>query len=137
VRKKSAVHEAACTKLTEVEKQSLLNHFALVASIAGDLKRIGEAQDEEGSTYEWRICFSPRQRNAVIVEIFQSINPQSAMVRTFYLDDLRATWSLDSTYCRTLIDLYSQALHIADREPGDTSIVRYFARAVDENRRIH
>jgi hypothetical protein len=85
--KRSAAHQAAVDVANHTQRQSLAYHHALKAVLDKTAQRVGSIYDN-GDSYVWLIAFSPRMRDAVIVETFKNRDGQDSM-RTFWLDDMR------------------------------------------------
>lgn len=85
----------------------------------GTLQRVGSVYDK-GDSYVWQLAFSPRLRDAVIMETFTSAHNGDQTVRVFFLEDARQTYyarSFDSTDVLAKIQqLYLHALEMERRE---------------------
>jgi hypothetical protein len=67
-------------------RESNAYQHALVASMKGELKRVGSVKDG-GDTYIWQIAFTPRYFSAVIVQTFKSKVNRDDSIRVFWLMD--------------------------------------------------
>ena len=85
--KRSAAHQAAVDVSQHAQRENLSYHHALVASLTNSLQRVGRVK-VDADQFVWRICFSPRLRDAVIVETFVAPSGQTN-TRVHWLDDLR------------------------------------------------
>jgi hypothetical protein len=61
-------------------------HHALVASIRGQLKRVGTVKDDK-DTYIWHLAFTPRYCAGIIIQTFKSSVNQHDSIRVFWLMD--------------------------------------------------
>lgn len=102
--KVSAKHQADIDVKNAAMRESLAQHHILKAIVTGSgkwgsLQRVGSAYDR-GDSYVWQLTFSPRLRDAVIMETFKSHNGQDETIRCFFLADAANTFanrSFDST----------------------------------------
>jgi hypothetical protein len=100
--KRSKSHQEAVEAKDRAEREVLAYHHALSAKLQNTIQRVGSIY-EQGDTYVWLIAFSPRMRDAVIVETFKSRNGQPESTRVFWLDDIRdgmryADWKFQELY---------------------------------------
>jgi hypothetical protein len=101
--KTSAAHQAAIDVKNAAQREVLAYHHILRSMASGSgkwgtLQRVGSAY-ETGSTWVWLLAFTPRMRDAVIMETFKSGNGDET-VRCFFLADIANTYrnrSLAST----------------------------------------
>lgn len=94
--KKSAAHQAVVDCYQHEQREKLAYHFVLSAIVAGtgkwgSLQRVGSAYDR-GDSWVWQLTFSPRMRDAVIMETFTSKRNDGPVVRCFFLDDCRSQY---------------------------------------------
>ena len=85
--KKSAAHQAAVDCLRYEQREKLAYHHILTATVTKSLERIGSVYDS-GDSWVWQLAFSPRMRDAIVMETFKSHNGQDLMVRCFFLSDV-------------------------------------------------
>ena len=118
--KRSAAHQAAVDVYNAVQREQLAYHVILTSIVAGngrwgDLQRVGSVYDR-GDSWVWQLAFSPRMRDAVIMETFDSKVNGGKTVRCFYLDDARRHYegvSYDSTSSEAKIQaLYFHAVEL-------------------------
>jgi hypothetical protein len=64
-------------------------HHALVASIRGQLKRVGSVKDGK-DTYIWHLAFTPRFCAGIIIQTFKSSVNQDDSIRVFWLMDWKS-----------------------------------------------
>lgn len=111
-RKVSAARQADINRLRAIDRERLAYHHVLTASLAGELQRVGSVY-HDGDSYVWQLAFTPRLRDAVIVQTFQSSHSkQGASVRVFYLEDQRDGFSMafdPGSESAKLQELYWQA----------------------------
>lgn len=91
--KRSAAHQAQVDAYQAENREKLAYHNILTAIVTSDgrwgkLTRVGSAYDR-GDSWVWQIAFTPRMRDAVIMETFDSRVNGGKSVRCFYLDDAR------------------------------------------------
>lgn len=90
--KLSATHQAVTDAKNAAERERLAYHFILTAIIRGsgkwgELARVGSIYDK-GDSWVWQITFTPRMRDAVIMETFDSRTNDDKTIRCFYLADV-------------------------------------------------
>jgi hypothetical protein len=90
--KLSAAHQAVIDVKNAAERERLAYHFILTAIVRGpgkwgDLARVGSIY-HEGDSWVWQMAFTPRMRDAVIMETFDSRTNGDKTVRCFYLADV-------------------------------------------------
>ena len=91
--KLSKAHQAVVDVRNQLQRESLAYHHVLTAiargtgSRWGELTRVGSIYDC-GDSWVWLITFSPRMRDAVIMETFDSRTNGDKTVRCFYLADI-------------------------------------------------
>ncbi len=88
-------------------------HHALVASMKGELKRIGTVKDGKDS-YTWYIAFTPRYFSAVIVQVFKSSVNRDKSIRVFWLMD----WKRPTTDGNLWDPLYTEAQRLESQKLG-------------------
>lgn len=91
--KRSAAHQAVVDCLNAEQREKLAYHHILTAIVTGagkwgNLQRVGSAY-ERGDSWVWQLAFSPRMKDAIILETFDSAVNGGKSVRCFYLDDVR------------------------------------------------
>jgi hypothetical protein len=104
MRKLSAAHQATVDAKNQAEREQLAYHHIVTAIVRGtgqygNLVRVGSIYDQ-GDSLTWQIAFSPRLRDAVIMETFDSRTYGDKTVRCFYLADVAHTYegrSFEST----------------------------------------
>ncbi len=97
--------KAAAVEAYEREsRENHAYHHALVASIKGELRRVGTVKDGQ-DTYIWQIAFTPRYYQAVVVQTFRSKVNQDDTVRVFWLAD----WKRPATDGYLWDSLYAEA----------------------------
>lgn len=104
MRKLSATHQAVVDVKNQAERERLAYHFILTAIVRGpgkwgELARVGSVYHESDS-WVWQMAFTPRMRDAVIMETFDSRTNNDKTVRCFYLADIARTYeghSFEST----------------------------------------
>lgn len=94
--KLSKAHQAVIDVYNAAERERLAYHHVLTAIVRGTgrwgtLERVGSVYDR-GDSWVWQICFSPRMKDAVIMETFKSHTRQDETVRCFYLGDIANTY---------------------------------------------
>jgi len=94
--KLSAKHQAAVDCLRFEQREKLAYHHILTALATGagkwgGLQRVGSVYDS-GDTYVWQVAFTPRMKEAVIMETFKSRTGQGEQVRCFYLEDVSGNY---------------------------------------------
>ena len=102
--KRSAAYQAVIDAKNAVERERLAYHHILTAIASesgkwGSLVRVGSIYDK-GDSWVWLMTFSPRMRDAVIMETFDSAINGNKTVRCFYLADIAHAYeghSFDST----------------------------------------
>lgn len=102
--KLSAAHQAAINVKNQTERERLAYHHVLTAVVRGAgkwgyLQRVGSVYDS-GDSWVWQITFTPRMKDAVIMETFDSRVNGEKTVRCFYLRDVARAYenhSFDST----------------------------------------
>ena len=103
--KLSKAHQAVVDVRNQLQRESLAYHHVLTAiargtgSRWGELTRVGSIYDC-GDSWVWLITFSPRMRDAVIMETFDSRTNGDKKVRCFFLADIARNYeghSFDST----------------------------------------
>ena len=128
MKKLSAAHQSAVDCLRTEQREKLAYHVILTAMAAnagkwGSLQRVGSAYDR-GDSWVWQIVFSPRMRDAVILETFDSRVNGGKSIRCFYLDDVRqhyAGQSFESTSSEAKIQaLYHRAMEMWNLELNRT-----------------
>ena len=90
--KLSAAHQAVKDVLHAEQREKLAYHFVLTAIIRGsgkwgELARVGSIYDK-GDSWVWQMAFTPRMRDAVIMETFDSRTNGDKTIRCFYLADI-------------------------------------------------
>jgi hypothetical protein len=110
--KRSKAHQDAVEAKDHAQRQSLAYHHALVASLNKTLQRVGTIRDGH-DLYTWQIAFSPKLRDAVIVETFKSCASDDSSTRTFWLDDMRQSIQYASLQFQ---ELYGKAIQIQNQE---------------------
>jgi hypothetical protein len=90
--KLSAAHQAVIEVKNQAERERLAYHHVLTAITRGPgkwggLARVGSIYDK-GDSWVWQMCFSPRLRDAVIMETFDSRTNGDKTVRCFFLADI-------------------------------------------------
>lgn len=90
--KLSAAHQAVIDVKNQAERERLAYHHVLTAITReagkwGGLARIGSIYDK-GDSWVWQMCLSPRLRDAVIMETFDSHTNGDKTVRCFFLADI-------------------------------------------------
>ena len=90
--KRSAAHQAAIDVFNQESRERLAYHHILTAIASesgkwGSLQRVGSIYDK-GDSWVWQMAFSPRLRDAVIMETFDSAINGNKTVRCFYLADI-------------------------------------------------
>lgn len=124
MKKLSAAHQQAVDAKDAARRENLAYNFVLRAMVLGSrmengLKRIGTACDG-GDTYVWQVAFTPRYRNAVVMETFVSGNYDDESVHCFFLDDAREQFahrSFDSESLNAkLQELYFRAVQMEREE---------------------
>lgn len=104
MKKLSASHQAAVDCLKQAQREVLAQHHVLKAIVSGSgrwgtLQHVGSVYDQ-GDSYVWQMTFSPRLRDAVIMETFKSKENEDETVRCFFLADCARQYenrSFDST----------------------------------------
>lgn len=91
--KRGTAHQSAVDCLQTEQREKLAYHHILTAIVTGagrwgNLQRVGSAYDR-GDSWTWQIAYSPRMKDAVILETFDSAMNGGKSVRCFYLDDAR------------------------------------------------
>ena len=102
--KVSAAHQAVIDVKNAAERERLAYHHILTAIASesgkwGSLVRVGSIYDK-GDSWVWLMAFSPRMRDAVIMETFDSAINGNKTVRCFYLADIARAYdghSFEST----------------------------------------
>ena len=90
--KLSAAHQAVIDVKNQSERERLAYHHILTTIVRGvgkwgSLARVGSIY-HEGDSWVWQLTFSPRMRDAVIMETFDSRTNGDKTVRCFYLADI-------------------------------------------------
>lgn len=104
MKKLSAAHQASVDCLQQAQREVLAQHHILKSIVNGpgkwgSLERVGSVYDK-GDSWVWQITFSPRMRDAVIMETFKSKTNEDETVRCFFLSDCASQYanrSFDST----------------------------------------
>lgn len=94
--KRSAAHQNAVDCLQAEQREKITYHHILTAIVTGagrwgNLQRVGSAYDR-GDSWVWQIAFSPRMKDAIILETFDSAVNGGKSVRCFHLDDARSRY---------------------------------------------
>lgn len=120
MRKLSAAHQADVDAKNAAQRECLAYHHVLTAMVTGQgkwgsLQRVGSAY-HQGDSWVWQIAFTPRLRDAVIMETFDSKVNGRKSVRCFWLDDVRRHYegmSYDSTAAEAKIQaMYFRAVEM-------------------------
>lgn len=90
--KLSAAHQAVKDVLHAEQREKLAYHFILTAIVRGpskwgELAHVGSIYDK-GDSWVWQMAFTPRMRDAVIMETFDSRTNDDKTIRCFYLADV-------------------------------------------------
>ena len=90
--KLSKAHQAVIDVKNAAERERLAYHFILTAIVRGagkwgELARVGSIY-HEGDSWVWQMAFTPRMRDAVIMETFDSRTNGDKTIRCFYLADI-------------------------------------------------
>lgn len=118
--KVSAAHQASIDCLQAEQREKLAYHHILTAIVRGtgkwgQLQRVGSAY-HQGDSWVWQLAFTPRMRDAVIMETFKSRVNGEESVRCFYLADAARQFdgrSFDSSdSMRKLQALYFHAVEM-------------------------
>ena len=112
--KLSAAHQAQVDTYRNENREKLAYHFILTAITRGsnkwgDLARVGSIY-HEGDSWVWQMAFSPRMRDAIIMETFDSRTNGDKTVRCFYLADIARTYENHSFDSQTVTGKF-QALY--------------------------
>lgn len=101
--KLSAAHQATVDVKNQTARELLAYHHILTAIAAapssagrwGSLTRVGSVY-HEGDSWVWQLTFSPRMRDAIIMETFDSHtngqNGPAKSIRCFFLEDIRRAY---------------------------------------------
>jgi hypothetical protein len=120
VAKLSAAHQAVIDVKNAEAREKLAYHHILTAIVRGSgrfggLVRVGSAYDR-GDSWVWQLAFSPRLRDAVIMETFDSRENGDKSVHCFYLADVAHAYtgqSFDSqTVTAKIQALYFHAIEL-------------------------
>jgi len=92
----SAAHQAQIDVYRAADRERLAYHHILTAIVHGhgkwgELARVGSVY-HRGDSWVWQVCFTPRMRDAVIIETFDSAVNGDKSVRCFYLADIASTY---------------------------------------------
>ena len=109
----SAAHQAAVDIKNHAQRECLAYHHALVAKLDGSITRVGSVYDH-GDSYVWLMAFSPRMRDAVIVETFTS-NHGDKSTHVYWLADIRRH-DTDSQLGQKFAILYDKAMEMQRTE---------------------
>jgi hypothetical protein len=104
--KLSAAHQAVIDVKNRAERERLAYHFILTAIARGtgkwgELARVGSVS-HDGDSWVWQLAFSPRMRDAVIMETFDSHTNGDKTVRCFYLADIARAYEGQSFDSQTV-----------------------------------
>lgn len=122
--KLSAAHQAVIDVKNAEAREKLAYHHILTAIVRGSgkfggLARVGSAYDRSDS-WVWQLAFTPRMRDAVIMETFDSHGSGEKSVRCFYLSDVARAYegvSYDSqTVTAKIQALYFHAVELERAE---------------------
>ncbi len=110
----SAAHQTAIDAKNMAERERLAYHHILTAIARGsgkwgDLARVGSIYDR-GDSWVWQMAFTPRMRDAVIMETFDSATNGDKTVRCFYLADIAQAYEGHSFDSQTVTAKF-QALY--------------------------
>jgi hypothetical protein len=102
--KLSAAHQAAVDVKNAAQREALAYHHILTAIAResgkwGSLQRVGSVYDK-GDSWVWQMAFTPRLRDAVIMETFDSAVNGDKTIRCFFLSDVQNAYcghSFEST----------------------------------------
>ena len=134
--KLSAAHQAAVDVKNAAQRETLAYHHILTAIVRGTgkwgtLQRVGSVCDK-GDSWVWQMAFTPRLRDAVIMETFDSTANNDATiavnggntVRCFFLSDVRLAYA-DHSFDSTSISGKFQALyqHAIEMERAEAACV--------------
>jgi hypothetical protein len=112
------------------ERERLAYHHALVATLNQTIQRVGSVYDK-GDSYVWLITFTPRLRDAVIVESFKSHTGDES-TRVFWLADLKLTYG--SEYGRLFGELFGKANMMQNIQHNALSLEQLVAMTTTEQR---
>lgn len=118
--KLSAAHQAVIDVKNTEAHEKLAYHHILTAIVRGSgkfggLVRVGSAYDR-GDSWVWQLAFTPRMRDAVVMETFDPRENGDKSVRCFYLSDVARAYegvSYDSqTSAAKIQALYFHAVEL-------------------------
>jgi hypothetical protein len=104
--KLSAAHQAAVDVKNQEARERLAYHHILTAIVRGSgkwggLVRVGSAY-HEGDSWVWQMTFSPRLRDAILMETFDSAVNGDKSVRCFFLNDVARAYEGQSFDSKTV-----------------------------------
>ncbi len=103
--------QQAIAAYEQSSRENSAYHHALVASMKGELKRIGSVKDGKDS-YTWYIAFTPQYFSAIIVQVFKSSINRDKSIRVFWLMD----WKRPATDGYLWDPLYTEAQRLESQK---------------------
>jgi len=94
--KLSKADQATLDAKRYAEREQLAYHFILSAMVNENLRMVGRFT-HEGTSHSWKLAFTPRMRDAVILQETKTRGDAEVYVRCFYLDDVRQAYQ-DRSY---------------------------------------